>query len=159
MKAHNPEKLETASDYLEFIIHMAEVEMNSLNGWTDATFERNVHIDSILIRLRCLIEFLTAKTTSYDTDVLARHYIPDFALPEVDRAWLRDKKRLVDTTLAHLTIRPMPKLISEVKFPYTDMYRKVMQGLQVFFEANPLHVLYQTKEAFHRAYALMETLS
>ena len=49
MKEHSPDELETASDYLEFIIHMAEEDMRILDGWTEATFKRNVHIDSILI--------------------------------------------------------------------------------------------------------------
>jgi len=158
MKEHTPDELATASDYLEFIIHMAEEDMRNLDGWTEATFKRNVHIDSLLIRLRSLVEFLTARTTSCDTDVIARHYVTDFTLPKEDRVWLRDQKKLIDTTLAHLTILPMPKLISEVKFPYTEMYRRVMSGLRLFFDSDPPYVLSQAKETFARAYSLLESL-
>ena len=133
MKAHTPQELEHASDYLEFVIHMAEVEMKTLEPWTEKTWERNVHIDSILIRLRSLIEFLCATNSRYDTDVIARHYVPDFELSADECKWLQEQKRTIDTTIAHLTIRPMPKLISEVEFPYTEIYRRVMNGLKLFF--------------------------
>lgn len=158
MKQHTPDELETASDYLELIIHMAEEDMTILHPWTELSFKRNVYIDSILIRLRSLIEFLTAPSTSWDTDVIARHYISDFAILDNDRIWLREQKKLIDTTLAHLTTLPMPKLISEVKFPYTEMYRRVMKGLKLFFDANPPHVLSQAKERFASAYKLLEAL-
>jgi len=158
VKPHTPAELQSASDYLEFIIHMAETDMNALKQWHEATFQRNVYIDSILIRLRSLIEFLTAHSTSFDTDVIAKHYIPEFRLPDTERRWLLDQKRLVDTTLAHLTIRPMPKLISEVKFPYTEVYRRVLDGLKLFFDANPPNLVDQAKTTFERAYALREAL-
>ena len=86
MKPHSPAELQTASDYLEFIIHMAEADMDALKHWHEATFKRNVYFDSILIRLRSLIEFLTAHSTSFDTDVIARHYVPEFQLPEARRS-------------------------------------------------------------------------
>jgi len=52
----------------------------------------------------------------------------------------------------------MPKLISEVKFPYTEMYRRVMTGLRLFFDSDPPYVLSQAKETFARAYNLLESL-
>jgi hypothetical protein len=158
MKARTPAELQSASDYLEFIIHMAEADMKALKHWHQASFKRNVYIDSVLIRLRSLIEFLTAQTTSCDTDVIARHYVPAFRMPEPDRRWLLDQKKLIDTTLAHLTILPMPKLISHVKFPYTEIYRKVLDGLKLFFDANPPNILDQTRTSFRRAYALREAI-
>jgi len=158
MKAHDPAELQSASDYLEFIIHMAEADIDVLREWHEATFKRNVYIDSILIRLRSLIEFLTAPSTSFDTDVIARHYVADFKLPEPERRWLLDQKKLIDTTLAHLTILPMPKLISEVKFPYTEIYRRVLDGLKLFFDASPSNILDQTKTTFQRAFRLRQEL-
>jgi hypothetical protein len=159
VKKHSPHDLETASDYLEFIIHMAEDDMNSLDGWTEPTWKRNVHIDPILIRLGALIEFLTAKDTAHGTDVVARHYIPGFALHQNEHDRLLAQKRLVDTTLAHLTLVPIPKLISEVKFPYPDMNVKVMERLKLFFDSRPPHVLDQTRSTFGRAYDLIATLA
>jgi hypothetical protein len=137
---------------------MAEADIAELRHSHEATFKRNVYIDSILIRLRSLIEFLTASSTSFDTDVIARHYVHDFRLPVTDRKWLLCQKKLIDTTLAHLTILPMPKLISEVKFPYTEIYRKVLDGLKLFFDANPPNVLDQAKNTFQRAYTLRQDL-
>ncbi len=132
--------------------------MDALKQWHEATFKRNVYFDSILIRLRSLIEFLTAQSTSFDTDVIARRYVPDFKLPEPECRWLLDQKKLIDTALAHLTILPMPKLISEVKFPYTEIYRRVLDGLKLFFDANPPNVLDQTKSTFQRAFKLRQDL-
>jgi hypothetical protein len=137
---------------------MSEVEMKILEPWTEKTWARNVHIDSILIRLRSLIEFLCATSTRFDTDVIARHYAPDFKLPEDECTWLTDRKRAIDTSLAHLTIVPMPKLISEVEFPYTEIYQRVMNGLKLFFDHNPPNVLQQTWDAFARAYELSKAI-
>jgi len=145
MKEHTSDELEMASDYLEFIIHMAEDDLRNLNQMPVPTFPRNVYIDSILIRLRSLIEFLCASDTKFDTDVIARHYIEDFELPEEDSQWLNEQKRTIDTALAHLTKQPMPKQISEVEFPYRKIYIRVMEGLNLFFDAEPRNVLEQTK--------------
>lgn len=155
MKSHSKEELERASDYLEFILHMVKYDFENLGDMPGKSFPKNVYIDSILIRLRSLIEFLCAADTRYDTDVIAKHYLPDFSLPDEQCKWLLEQKQKIDTTLAHLTVRPMPKLISEVQFPYPEMYRVVIEGFRQFFESDPPHVLQQAKDQFQEAHALL----
>ena len=152
MKPHTGEELEHASDYLEFIIHMVEADFDFIRQNPAKSFGKNVYIDSMLVRLRSLIEFLCASDTRWDTDVIAKHYLESFSLPEEECEWLLSEKDKIDSTLAHLTIRPMPKLISEVDFSLPDMYLRVLEGLRLFFESGPPHVLDQTKDRFQEAY-------
>ena len=153
MDPHPPDKLQHATDYLELIIHMAEYDLSMIRQMPEKTFERNPFIDSLLIRLRTIIEFLYRKGRGFPSDVIALDFVPNWEPPD-DRL-LAEQKELIDTTLVHLSTKQMPKLISEVEFAWEDIYRHTMHALLLFFEkAPPDLVLDQARGRFRSAYAL-----
>lgn len=131
MNIHSVAKLKMASDYLEYSIHTLTEGIDIYYQSPDK-FVRNAAVDSILLRSRVLIDFFMNADGRSD-DILAvdffdepedKPYVP-YLSPEVEVE--RDR---INKYLMHLTIKPMPDLVSDQGYPLNKIIPPIIDAFR-----------------------------
>lgn len=102
-------QLEKASEHVKYELEMLTAALSFLSNGPDETNPHtwNAYLESFVIHIRSVIDFLYPPTNRQPDDILAEEYVTDVAQWNRDRPaktnLLRDAKKKADKQVAHLT--------------------------------------------------------
>jgi hypothetical protein len=139
---HTDEVLRTASDYLEYHVHMYVDTLVFISARLAQSAPRdlawNATLESHLVHARLIIDFLR-KPQGREDDVLAIdffHDLPDtYPLPEDE--FLKSWADNVGGRLVHITTKPMPALKSRQEWPIMEIAQRLKPWLHEFLRVVP----------------------
>jgi hypothetical protein len=139
---HSQERLQLASDYLEYHVRMYVETLRFLRGRIAQRVPKDIIWNSVLeahlIHARVLIDFL-GKDSGRDDDVLAIdffHDAPGVFEPPRDE-FLKTWADNVGGRLVHITTKPMPALKSEQDWPIEEIAFRLAPPLEACLAVLP----------------------
>ncbi len=143
--ARSDAQLMRISEHLNYELWMLQSVSTALaggiaqNGWL-----ANALLESFIIHVRALLEFLYSETPRED-DVVAADYFPnaemwDQCRPPMSQTLLRAKRR-VGKEVAHLSYARLGVAPEEKQWPFLEIANDVNAAMRVFIENVPKDVI------------------